>query len=132
MVSTSKLSLVTRTRADSGLSTGLIGVCSERSDFQIQLVASRMHLDDRFGNALNEIVGEGFEVLDTLPMLDANTSGSAMVKFIAGGITKFVDVYDRLSLDLVVILTDRYAAVAQAASLMEVPDAHIQGGEAHA
>ena len=131
MTSASRVCFVTGTRADFGLLTGLIRVCKESSDFQVQLIASCMHLDGRYGYTLNEIVGEGFELSDTVPMLDADSGRSAMVKSIADGMSKFVDVYDRLSPDLVIILGDRYEALAaaQAASLMEVPVAHIHGGE---
>lgn len=125
------LCFVTGTRADFGLLSGLIREANNSTLFRTQIVASCMHLDEKFGYTLTEIIGEGFDVSATVPMLRCEDSKSMLIRSVADGLVKFVDVYERLSPDLVIILGDRFEALAaaQAASLMGIPLAHIHGGE---
>lgn len=125
------LCFVTGTRADFGLLSSLIRLSLSSSSYNTQIVASCMHLDHRYGYTLNEILNSGFEVAATVPMARLDDSRSAMVKAVADGLVKFLDVYRHLSPHLIVILGDRYEALAaaQAAFLMGLPVAHIHGGE---
>lgn len=126
-----KICIVTSTRADWGLLSGVARELRTYETVELQLIATNMHLDRRYGMTVDEIIEDGF-VVDERVEMNAR-SASAVDTAVAtgkclGGMAKALG---RLKPDLLVLLGDRYEmlAVATAATIMRVPIAHIAGGE---
>ena len=58
-----KISVVTGTRAEYGLLKPLIKLLNDDSDFDLQLMATAMHLSPEYGMTINEIINDGFPIV---------------------------------------------------------------------
>ncbi|KAB2928672.1 MAG: UDP-N-acetylglucosamine 2-epimerase (hydrolyzing) [Dechloromonas sp.] len=128
---TRKICVVTGSRADYGLLSWLLHELRRRDEFQLQLVATGMHLSLQFGATVEQIERDGFAVDARVEMLLASDSAAAISKSVALGIAGFADTLDRLRPDLLLVLGDRFEifAAVQAAMFASIPIAHIHGGE---
>lgn len=126
-----KIAIVTSTRADWGLLSGIARRLADRDDVHLDVIATNMHLDPRYGNTIDEIIADGFEVAAQVPMTPESDSPADAAHAVARCLDGMVDAFSSLSPDLLVILGDRYEmlAVATAATIMRIPIAHIHGGE---
>lgn len=126
-----RVAIVTSTRADWGLLSGIARGLALRDDVELQIVATNMHLDPRYGGTIAEIEADGFEVAERVEMTPATDAPVDLAKATSRCLAGMADAFDRLRPDLLLILGDRYEmlAVATAATLMRIPIAHIAGGE---
>lgn len=100
-------------------------------DLQLQLVVAASALLDRYGSAVHYIEKDGFEVNARVFNVLEGENLTAAAKTTGIGILELSTVFDNLSPDIVVTVADRFEtmATAIAASFMNIPLAHIQGGE---
>lgn len=126
-----KVCIVTGTRAEWGLLSGIANELKHREDVELQLVATNMHLDERYGHTIDDIIAAGFEVNERVPMMVEDDSPAMTAKAMAKCLDGMVDAFSRLNPHLVVILGDRYEmlSVASAATVMRIPIVHLHGGE---
>lgn len=123
--------VVTGSRADYGLLRWVMEDIEAAEDLTLQIVASGMHLSPRFGQTLDAIEADGLTVDWEVEMLLASDTPSGVTKSIGMGIIGFADAFERLKPEIVVILGDRFEALAAAvaAIVARIPIAHIHGGE---
>lgn len=126
-----KICFVTSTRADWGLLRPLARLVASTPRYCLQIVATNMHLLERFGNTVNEIEQDGFTVTARVPMHVEGDDEYATAKAMALCADGFADVFKNLAPDVVVILGDRFEmlSVASVATVMLIPIIHIAGGE---
>lgn len=126
-----KICIVTSTRADWGLLSGVARELQNNDIIELQIIATNMHLDPRYGMTVDEITEDGFIVNERVEM--NSDSSSAVDTAVATGkcLIGIAEALNRLHPDILVILGDRYEmlAVASAATIMRIPIAHIAGGE---
>ncbi|NUM88970.1 MAG: UDP-N-acetylglucosamine 2-epimerase (hydrolyzing) [Bdellovibrionales bacterium] len=127
-----KICVATGTRAEFGLLRGLLQKMHKHKDVDLQLVVTGMHLCSDFGMTVSEIEDSGIPIRERVEMLLASDSPEAVTKSIGLGVIGFADVFSRLRPDLLVLLGDRFEALAaaQAAMVARIPIGHISGGEA--
>jgi len=103
----------------------------EHPDLELQLVAAASTLLDRYGNAVQFIENDGFEIAARVYMVLEGENVTTMAKTTGLGLLELATVFDNLKPDIVVTIADRYETIATAiaASYMNIPLAHIQGGE---
>jgi UDP-hydrolysing UDP-N-acetyl-D-glucosamine 2-epimerase len=101
------------------------------SDLELQLVVAASALLDRYGTAIQYIQDDGFEIAARVYMVLEGENLTSMAKTTGLGLLELATVFDNLKPDVVVTIADRYEtlATAIAASYMNIPVAHIQGGE---
>lgn len=126
-----KLCVVTGTRAEYGLLKHLMHAIKQSHDFQLQLVVCAAHLLPQQGNTKQEIIADGFLINAEIDMLLASNTPLAVAKATGLGLLGFADAFARLKPDAVVLLGDRFEALAaaQAAFLQRIPVIHLHGGE---
>ncbi len=126
-----RICVVTGTRAEYGLLYWLLHELKRDPDLELQLVACAAHLCPEFGMTVERIEADGFTIDARVEMLLAGDSRVAMAKSTGLGTIGFADAFARLEPEVVVILGDRFEmlAAAQSALLMDIPIAHIHGGE---
>ena len=126
-----KVCIATGTRADWGLLSGIAGELFARPDVTLQIVATNMHLDQRYGMTVSEIEADGFVVDERVPLSCLGDSEADRARAMAQCGMGMADAFGRLRPDLLVILGDRYEmlAVASTATVMRIPIVHIAGGE---
>ncbi|MGN7407807.1 UDP-N-acetylglucosamine 2-epimerase [Sporosarcina sp. SAFN-010] len=126
-----KVCIVTGTRAEYGLLYWLLKELEQDYDFDLQLVVTGMHLSPEFGSTYKQIELDGFVINEKVEILLSSDHSTGIAKAIGLGTINFAQTFDRLQPDLVLILGDRFEllAVAQTALVMNIPIAHIHGGE---
>lgn len=129
--SAKKICVVTGTRAEYGLLSGVMHEIVQNSVLSLQVIACAAHLSQDYGMTVNQIIADGFVVDERVEMLETGDTTITMAKSVARGITGFVEAFERLQPDCILVLGDRYEilAAAQTAMLMNIPIAHIHGGE---
>lgn len=100
-------------------------------DLELQLVVAASALLDRYGNTIQHIEQDGFEIAARVHMVLEGENPITAAKSTGMGLIELPTIFDRLKPDVVVTIADRYEtlATAIAASYMNVPVAHVQGGE---
>lgn len=103
----------------------------ERDDLELQLVVAASALLDRYGTAVDQIEKDGFPIAGRVFMVLEGENPTSMAKTTGLGLMELATVFDNLRPDVVVTVADRYEtlATAVAASYMNIPLAHVQGGE---
>jgi UDP-hydrolysing UDP-N-acetyl-D-glucosamine 2-epimerase len=100
-------------------------------DLELQLVVAASALLDRYGSAVNYIQNDGFQIAAKVFNVLEGENLTAAAKTTGIGILELSTVFDNLSPDIVVTVADRFETMATAvsASFMNIPLAHVQGGE---
>lgn len=103
----------------------------EHPKLELQLVVAASALLDRYGSAVNYIEKDGFSIAAKVFNILEGENLTAAAKTTGIGILELSTVFDNLRPDIVVTIADRFEtmATAIAASYMNIPLAHIQGGE---
>lgn len=124
-----KIVIVSSTRADWGLLSPLARSLDERSDCDLTVVATNMHLSQRFGMTVDQIIADGFQPIRVSIECDDDTT-AGRIRAMSQCMSGMGEAFEKLSPDFVVILGDRYEmlAVASAAVMMRIPIVHIAGG----
>jgi len=100
-------------------------------ELELQLVVAASALLDRYGNTVRYIEQDGFEIAARVYMVLEGENLVTSAKSTGLGLVELATVFDNLRPDVVVTIADRYEtlATAVAASYMNIPVAHVQGGE---
>lgn len=126
-----KVCVITGTRAEYGLLKPLIQKIKNDNSLELQLVVTGMHLSPEFGLTYQEIEQDGFKITERNEMLLSSDTPNGITKSVGLGTIGFADIFSRIVPNMVVILGDRYEALAAATAAMihRIPIAHIHGGE---
>lgn len=128
---TRKIAVFTGTRAEYGLLYWLLKDIQASARLELQLIVGGMHLSPEFGSTGQQIADDGFPVAARVEMLLSSDTAVGVAKSMGLGTIGFADALDRLRPDLLLVLGDRFEALAitQAALVMRIPVAHLHGGE---
>ena len=126
-----RLCIVTGTRAEYGLLYWLMRDIEDSPDLTLQVVATAMHLEPAFGRTVDRIRDDGFMIDAEVPMDLSRDDPASIARATGRGLIGLADAFERLKPDIVVLLGDRFEALAAATAgaLMRIPVAHIHGGE---
>lgn len=122
--------VVTARPSYSRIKTALQAI-KEHPQLELQLVVAASALLDRYGSAVNYILNDGFEISAKVFNVLEGENLTAAAKTTGIGILELSTVFDNLKPNMVVTIADRFEtmATAIAASYMNIPLVHIQGGE---
>lgn len=126
-----RLCVVTSTRADWGLLSPVCCALRDRGRLHVDIVATNMHLIERYGNTYREIEADGFDIACRVPTDVGSDDDASRALVMAKTMEGMAKAFDSLRPDAVLLLGDRYEmlAVASAAAVMHIPVIHIAGGE---
>ncbi len=122
--------VVTARPSYSRIKTALKAI-QEHPNLELQLVVAASALLDRYGSVVNQIVQDGFKIDEKVFMVLEGENPTSMAKTTGLGIMELSTAFLNLKPDMVVSIADRYETIATAiaGSYMNIPVAHIQGGE---
>jgi UDP-hydrolysing UDP-N-acetyl-D-glucosamine 2-epimerase len=122
--------VVTARPSYSRIKTALLAL-RDRSDVELQLVIAASAVLDRYGNVIKVIQADGLEIASRVHMVLEGETLLTSAKTTGLGLMELATVFDTLKPDVVVTIADRYETIATAiaASYMNIPLVHIQGGE---
>jgi UDP-hydrolysing UDP-N-acetyl-D-glucosamine 2-epimerase len=126
-----KVCIFTGTRAEYGLLKPLMEEIKKEPSLELQIVASGMHLSPEFGLTYKEIEKDGFKIDEKVEILLSSDTPVGICKSIGLGVISYSETLERLKPDIVVILGDRFEALAFAIAsfVHRIPIAHLYGGE---
>lgn len=126
-----KITVITGTRAEYGLLYPVMRAIQNQPELDLSIIATGMHLSPEHGYTITEIENDGFKVDVAVDMLICNDTGASMAKSLGIGLISITQALEQLRPDIVLVLGDRdepFAGVI-AASHMNIPVAHIHGGD---
>lgn len=131
MSSKRKIAVVITARPSYSRVKTVLKAIDEHSGLQLQLIVAASALLERYGSAVNYIEKDGFEIAARVFNVLEGENLTAAAKTTGIGILELSTVFDNLKPDIVVTVADRFETMATAisASYMNIPLAHIQGGE---
>ena len=103
----------------------------DHPDLELQLVVGASALLERYGPVVDVIRSDGFEPDAVVYMVLEGENLVTTAKSTGMGVVELATIFDNLSPDVVVSVADRYETIATAiaASYLNIPVAHLQGGE---
>ena len=126
-----KVVVTTGARSEYGILRPVLLDIKKSKKLDLSLIVSGMHLSKKHGLTINEIKKDGFKIYKKVEMIPTGDSSYHMSKSLGEGIIKFSEIFRKIKPDINLILGDRDEAFASAlaASHMNIPNAHIHGGD---
>ena len=123
-----KVAVMTGTRADFGLLRPLLAELDSRADTDLRLIVTGTHLSGAHGRTISEI---DITISAMVDIWGDNDSPTAAAIDTGKAIAEFAKTLGLMRPDVVVVLGDRLEAfaMASAAVVLQIPVAHIHGGE---
>jgi UDP-hydrolysing UDP-N-acetyl-D-glucosamine 2-epimerase len=130
-LTTRKICVVVTARPSYSRIRTALKAINEHPDLELQLVVAASALLERYGNAIQAIERDGFAIAQRVYMVLEGENLVTSAKSTGIGLSELATVFDNLKPDAVVTIADRYEtlATAVAASYMNLPVVHVQGGE---
>jgi len=122
--------VVTARPSYSRIQTALQAI-KEHPNLELQFVVAASALLDRYGNAVQYIERDGFKINSKVYMILEGENLITSAKSTGLGLVELATVFDQLQPDVVVTIADRFETIATAiaGAYMNIPVAHVQGGE---
>lgn len=128
-----KILFITERRTDYSRFRPIMKELQKSKKLQFMLAITGMHLLKSFGKTREILKPDGFKVDAVLPIFkeDDKDDGTSMVKGMGRALIGYADIFSRLKPDIVFCGFDlgAHLAAAIAACHLNIPVAHIEGGE---
>jgi UDP-hydrolysing UDP-N-acetyl-D-glucosamine 2-epimerase len=125
------IAVITTSRADYSHLYWPLRDLSENKNVDLRIVALGSHLSPEFGNTIQEIEKDGFQIDSRVECLLSSDTDIGMAKTIGVATLSLADLFGKMRPDLLLLIADRYEMLAPAAVALalRIPVAHIEGGE---
>ena len=126
-----KVAIFTGNRAEYGLLYSLMREIKTSSHFSLDLIVTGGHLDVNFGNTIEEIKSDGFDISSIVDLEYTKGASTEVSQAISSCIHGMSEVLGTLKPDILVVYADRFEGFGAviAASQMNIPVAHVEGGD---
>lgn len=126
-----KICVVVASRANYGRVKYLMRAIQEHPDLELQVIVGASTLLERFGKAVNVIRADGFTPIRSIHYVIEGETLVTQAKSTGLGIVELSSAFEDLQPDMVVTVADRFEtmATAIAATYLNIPLVHLQGGE---
>jgi UDP-N-acetylglucosamine 2-epimerase (non-hydrolysing)/GDP/UDP-N,N'-diacetylbacillosamine 2-epimerase (hydrolysing) len=126
-----KIIVTTGTRAEYGILRPILREIIKRKKLELILVVTGTHLSKKYGMTINEIKKDKFKIYETFKFLPNDDTRFSVAKALGEGVIQFAKIFKKVKPDINLILGDRdeMLASAIAAYHMNIPNAHIHGGD---
>jgi UDP-hydrolysing UDP-N-acetyl-D-glucosamine 2-epimerase len=118
-------------RANYGRLKPVMHAIRSRPELELQVLAAGTMVLERFSKPVQVVEADGFRVNGEIYLELEGSTPTTMAKSVGFGVVEFASEFQRLKPDIVLLIGDRYEALAAAiaAAYMNICIAHIQGGE---
>lgn len=118
-------------RANYGRLKPVLEVLRDHPDVEFSLICGGTMVLERFGNATKVLQEDGFTIYGRVYMELEGSTPATMAKSVGMGIIEFSNELARIQPEMVLMIGDRYEALAVAisAAYMNLTLVHVQGGE---
>jgi UDP-hydrolysing UDP-N-acetyl-D-glucosamine 2-epimerase len=125
------IAAITSSRADYGHLFWPLRDLANTEGIELKLIALGSHLSPEFGNTIQELEKDGFEIAARIECLLSSDTDVGMAKTIGNATLSLADLLGHMRPDVLLLIADRYEMLAPAsvALALRIPIAHIEGGE---
>lgn len=125
------VAIFTGNRAEYGLQLPIIRAIDAHPDLDYRLIVTGGHLDPAFGATISEIVDDGFRIDAKIEIGLASDAIDSTPDAIGQGIVAISRTLREMRPDFALVYADRFEGFAAvvAASQMNIPTGHIEGGD---
>ena len=126
-----RIFLLSGSRAEYGSQKRLIKLLSEDSFFDLRLIVTGTHLSESHGFTLRELIEDGIVPSYKIKVDIGSPSSKATATSFSSILTEMSTVFQNERPDLLLLVGDRFEtlATALAALFLNIPIAHVHGGE---
>ena len=126
-----KICVVLVDRANYGRLKPVMTAIKQQPALQLQVLATGTMVLERFDQPVNVVRNDGFDIDGEIYIELEGSTPTTMAKSVGFGLVEFASEFHRLKPDVVLLIGDRYEALAAAiaAAYMNITLVHIQGGE---
>ncbi len=126
-----KICVVITARPSYSRIKSVLKAIQDHPNLELQLIVMASALIDRYGSAVNFIENDGFKISAKIYSVLEGENLTSAAKTTGLGILELSTVFFNLKPDIVVTVADRFETIATAitSTFMNIPLAHIQGGE---
>lgn len=126
-----KVCVVLVDRANYGRLKPVMQAIQSHPALELQVVAAGTMVLERFGQPMKIVAQDGFDISGEVYIELEGSTPATMAKSVGFGVVEFASEFQRLKPDLVLLIGDRYEALAAAiaAAYMNLCLVHLQGGE---
>jgi UDP-hydrolysing UDP-N-acetyl-D-glucosamine 2-epimerase len=126
-----KVCIVLVDRANYGRLKPVMKAVAAHPNLELQVLAAGTMVLERFDQPVRIVRADGFPVDGEIYIELEGSTPATMAKSVGFGMVEFASEFQRLKPDLVLIIGDRYEALAAAiaAAYMNICIVHVQGGE---
>lgn len=129
-----KIVAITEGRMTYGLLYWTLLELEQNPNFELHIVATGSHLSEQHGMTIKAIISDGFRNIHEIKSMveDSEKDSKTNIAKAAANITlELSGLFEKINPDLMIILGDRFELLAAAtvATSMNIPIAHICGGE---
>ena len=125
------IAAITSSRADYSHLYWPLRDLANTEGIEVKLIALGSHLSPEFGNTIQELEKDGFEIAARIECLLSSDTDVGMAKTIGNATLSLADLLGHMRPDVLLLIADRYEMLAPAsvALALRIPIAHIEGGE---
>lgn len=126
-----KICVVIIGRANYGRIKTVLSAIQAHPDLELQIIGGSSLLLERYGRGIDVVLADGFQVNTEAYMAVEGETPLTMAKSVGLGILEVSNALHHLRPHIVLTIADRFETIATAvaASYMNIPVAHTQGGE---
>ncbi|NIP61660.1 MAG: UDP-N-acetylglucosamine 2-epimerase (hydrolyzing) [Nitrosopumilaceae archaeon] len=126
-----KVTVTTGTRAEYGILRPILREIRKSKNLELHLLVAGTHLSKKYGYTINEIKSDGFSIHGKIRIMPNGNEPYHMSIALGKGVIQFSKIFKKIKPDINIILGDRDESLASAlaASHMNIPNAHIHGGD---
>jgi len=126
-----KITVTTGTRAEYGIIRPVLKSILKNKELELFLIVTGTHLSKKHGVSINEIKKDGFKIFYKFSMLPLGNTNYHMSLNLAKGIEQFSKIFKIIKPDINLVLGDRDEMLASAIAgyHLNIPNAHIHGGD---
>ena len=122
---------VTGIRSDYDIMSSVFRAIKNHPNLELRLIATGAHLSEEYGNTIDDIYNDGFEIEEKIESLISGDALSSRVKGLGVQLQGLVQSVDRIKPDFLLVLGDREESITTAlvGAYMNIPVAHLCGGD---
>ena len=126
-----KICVVVNSRANYGRIKTAMRAVQQHPQLELQLLVGASALLHRFGSVVDIIRADGFQPTAVVHSIVEGETPTTMAKSTGLGVLELASQFENIKPDVVLTVADRFETIATAiaASYMNIPVAHTQGGE---
>ncbi len=126
-----KICIIITTRGNYAKMKSVIREIKEHPSLELQLILGGMVVLEKYGRILNTPGGENLKVDRQIHFVIEGETPVTMAKSAGIAVTEFATAFENLKPNVVMVIADRFEClpIAMAASYMNIPVAHVEGGE---